>query len=950
MANGKRLTDLIDYTNILPYASELFGIYQPLLGWKSKRSAERFENGYRRDKQSLLDRLRAEFAAKVDIHYGRDCGVEIRVNPGALERARIKSFDSVLLTKLAEKLPHYEEYQPAIWATLINQKSIHALLKEAVAPAYVALHVERCQAETQRGTHAGMVAMAGGLDAATRKRAFKRAFENHLEFESSMAGALLFLVEHSLHDTLVKLFYNTKKSSLQSVELAKILNAMEAQEGYLNLDNLDPQDKDDIKNVALSPISVVHLFRQYFFELDSFLGTPVSHVWLSPGSTVELIEVHTLKTLEEKYSEISTEQLTKTESSTTSQDELSEAVKEDNKQDIQLGASVSASYMSVTATSKFDYGTSQQTAREQTHKQMREQTEKLSTEIRNNYKSTFRTVTETADTTSKRYLLTNNTPQLINYELRRKMRQVAVQVQDVGSYLCWQTYVDRPGEHLGVAELVHIAKPPKLESLHAPDEIPMLQPFSEDKVVTLPFVSIDGTDADNEDEVYADGVEVDDSEAFGNLEKIQSNFPIEAVCPKGNYVLTNVEFDGQGKPVSASRQGDIENKDNKATFTLHLDSVDFQGQNSVQVRLTLHWSPAANANDEAIKKNKENAAAFKAKEAAEYQKAFLETARERIKLSHQIKRRPSEDLREEERIVVYRKLVQDLLMHGVSLPDDRTRHVVSELINSIFDIDKMLYFVAPEWWRPQTNSRSQQLGSAVAPPAEDGSQLAKSVEQLMQGETTKITATKLSPESIGWGGVNDANRDNYLITEDSEPARFGSSLGWLLQLDGDNMRNAFLNAPWVKAVIPIRPTKERAAINWLKGVEGFNGISDSDIYRTNNPNEKDSNGLPLDGQRMIDVIMDLAKKIEKKYEDGLKTGQYPTQDELGNPPLVDAANVVTATPIDRVYEHGFYPLEGGFRANVAANYEIFDQWLEILPTDQIVPVEVKYDPKTGRQV
>ena len=47
---------------------------------------------------------------------------------------------------------------------------------------------------------------------------------------------------------------------------------------------------------------------------------------------------------------------------------------------------------------------------------------------------------------------------------------------------------------------------------------------------------------------------------------------------------------------------------------------------------------------------------------------------------------------------------------------------------------------------------------------------------------------------MGWGGVDDAERDNYYITEDSEPAKLGSSLGWLLQLDGDNMRNAFLNA------------------------------------------------------------------------------------------------------------------------------------------------------------
>jgi hypothetical protein len=43
----------------------------------------------------------------------------------------------------------------------------------------------------------------------------------------------------------------------------------------------------------------------------------------------------------------------------------------------------------------------------------------------------------------------------------------------------------------------------------------------------------------------------------------------------------------------------------------------------------------------------------------------------------------------------------------------------------------------------------------------------------------------------------------------------GSSLGWLLQLDGDPLRSAFLNSPWVKAIIPIRPGKGEAAINWL---------------------------------------------------------------------------------------------------------------------------------------
>jgi hypothetical protein len=86
----------------------------------------------------------------------------------------------------------------------------------------------------------------------------------------------------------------------------------------------------------------------------------------------------------------------------------------------------------------------------------------------------------------------------------------------------------------------------------------------------------------------------------------------------------------------------------------------------------------------------------------------------------------------------------------------------------------------------------------------------------------------LDDHIVGWGGADDSNRDNYYITEDSAPARLGSSLGWLLQLDGDNLRNAFLNAPWVKAVMPIRPGRELNALNWLTrtDIEDKDGLCD----------------------------------------------------------------------------------------------------------------------------
>jgi len=951
MTTVKRITDLTDYTSVLPYASQMFGVYQPLLGWKSKRIEQRFADGHATERPQLIDKLKREFAGIVDVQYV-DNGVAIQIKPGVLVGAKLRTFDSVVLARVAALLPPFEELKPSTWATVITPAFIDGVLAKDVVEFYSLRYKEIRKAD---GLPVFRLATGDGAASIDRKNAQTGAFEHQLRYESSIAGALLHLRHTENHALLTDMFYVKRDTLEQAQRLIARATAPNGAEAFLGIDTLDPRDRDQLASVVLSPIAVVHLFRQYFFELDTFLGTPVSHVWLSPGSTVELIEIHSRKTVLEKTLENSLDILTTTEASTTQQDEISEAVKDANSHDIKFGASVQASYTSIQATSSFDYGSSQQTARETTHKQMRQQTQKLASEIRKNFKSTFRTSAEESDFSSTKHTIANSTSALINYELRRKMRQVGVQVQDIGTFLCWQTYVDDPGRELGLAKLVHVAKPADLGSLTHPEEIPLRQPFQEEKLVTIPFVSVEGTDADNEGEVYLDGVEADDSEWFGSLEKIQSNFAQHFVCPKANYDLTNVEFDAQGKPVSASLASTLPSE---GAFTLHLDSADFQGQNSVQVKVVLQWSPKPGANDDIIAKNRENLAAFKEAERAAYEKAYVEAVKDRVTLASKIRSRSSDDLREEERIVVYRKLVQDMLLNGITLPDDRTRHVTAELLNSIFDIDKMLYFVAPEWWRPRLHRSRQQLQPTANPTVDFASAagaassavMRKGLLTRLQSANANAAPNPMSASSVGWGGLDDASRDNYFITEDSEPAKLGSSLGWLLQLDGDNMRNAFLNAPWVKAVIPIRPGREQAALQWLKGVEGMNGITDDVIYHASNPAEKDVNGSPLDGQKLIDVLKDLAEKIRRKYQEGIEVWRYPKQDEVSDPALVDEENTVTATPIDRVYEHGFFPLEGSFRANVGKNYEIFDQWIEILPTDQVVPVEVTYDSKTGRQL
>jgi hypothetical protein len=319
-------------------------------------------------------------------------------------------------------------------------------------------------------------------------------------------------------------------------------------------------------------------------------------------------------------------------------------------------------------------------------------------------------------------------------------------------------------------------------------------------------------------------------------------------------------------------------------------------------------------------------------------------------------------MREEERVIVYRRLVQRLMREAWVIGGDRNlAHLRSELIKSIFDVDRMLYFVAPEWWQPR---RHFKLDTGAATPVYgEGVGVATKVNQASKQalasqaslETTlgrKAAREKLgtlgTEDLVGWGG--EGRTDNYLITENSDQAKLGSGLGWLLQLDGDNLRNAFLNAPWVKAIVPIRPGKEKEALEWLKqsqveGTEGLNNKYAGDDLALLKAKYIARYGV--DKELTIGDVLDLvAEDVKTKYDAANEVVKEPVPAGPG-----ELTDLFYLRP-DHVFEKGFDPLKGGFRAlpqviNGKSQFEVFDQWIEILPTDQIAAVAVEYDPKTG---
>jgi hypothetical protein len=203
------------------------------------------------------------------------------------------------------------------------------------------------------------------------------------------------------------------------------------------------------------------------------------------------------------------------------------------------------------------------------------------------------------------------------------------------------------------------------------------------------------------------------------------------------------------------------------TYTVNIGVLQGDAA-SVSVSYTFTWEPSQQVLD-AWEQKRQQAVATLTQELLNEQ---FEREKTLITERSKIKARPANDLRREERYEVMNRMVTHLFARG----DDPAGPVPLEIeyFHRYFDIDGMFVYLHPSWWQP-----------------------------------------RYSPVSTGF------ERQAYEITAESDPAPLGSSLGWVLQLDGDDRRNEFLNSPWIRVCLPIRPSQERDAIAWLaRHIEG----------------------------------------------------------------------------------------------------------------------------------
>lgn len=867
---------------LLPYASELFGIYQPLLGWKSNQAKRRVST----------ERCRAMAALLQEI--GRDPIFEnnpdfLMIDLSETRSSRENCFGTIVAEIMATMVTgHVSSHEREL--TLEEWQQFYIDHNENNSEN-LAIWLHQAKKAHFQGDQRPPEALA------------------RVRREIVAASTLKWLGTQLNHGApvdavnLLNKIFPPSKGNWQL--LTHFIDPM-ADFAKLEVNRLKEQLVGD---AVLSPVGLVHLYREYFFEMGSFLGPPVGHVWLSPGGTVELVEVNTRKTVTERSAELSGESIHKSETTRTEQDDLSTAVKEDNSENTKLGAGVSGGVNTgvyqASASASFSQESTRKSSHETTHKQMRQQSEKLSSEIRSNFKTTFRTVTEVTDTSSRRYVVQNTTEELLNYELRRKMREVSVQVQHIGTQLCWQVYLDEMGQSLGLGELVHVATPSDLQSTPPPDRIPYPDPI--EKTFTANFLfrtsREEGKASSDSGQDYFDDPRADGQADLGSAntggDRIYNEQIFEPPVPATGYHLAKTairHIETRGAHVSPQAEVLDGNR-----FLIRLIYANFGSKYEMPLDVTLVWMPNADRS-EIDKKNEESLKQFTEEKKRKIHMEYVQAVRERVKLTGLVKRRDSVDLREEERTVVYRELIRQLVRARQDAPTgqgDSGRHVTAELIRSLFDVDKMLYFVAPDWWKPRTRFNNEPASNQATPLTE--------------------------ADVVTWGGyqTNRGERKNYLITEESVPAPLGSSLGWLIQLDGDSHRNAFLNSPWVKAIIPILPGRELAALAWLQlaHVEGADGLDAEYSPQEGDPPKFQTQPPPTIGEALAMLAEDI-RELGTSMSSYLKT--------------------------ETVFQNGFDPLVSGFRNDVGA-MEVFDKWIGILPTDQVVAVEVEYDPKTGLQ-
>jgi hypothetical protein len=517
--------------------------------------------------------------------------------------------------------------------------------------------------------------------------------------------------------------------------------------------------KENIRE-ALSPIGIVHFYRQLYFNYDEGVGPLEKAFTVAPSETLEVVYENVRRQIHEEIVEIGSEQSLESEIEQKNSEEISDKVSSMIQRDLSASMSANTSgsvgVWSIGASASTNMASSTQRGQETTSRRLKEITSRASERITKTYSLRTRAVEDTTTTDFNRRVIKNETTTPVNYGLRRVFNRIKVKVQDLGSRLVWQLYVENPGVGLAQSKFVLFSEADQI----APPEIPPgVRPRPKG-----------GTDTGS----TSSSLKID----------TQGRYYITVVAQSGpDREITGIsidslsDLDGGGKDDTAPSpvndgQWDCHWDPNTHQYTTNV-YINPGDSTSISVQYSFTWEPSQEILDE-WEMERKNAVNEITEELLSEQ---FERKKALITEKSRIPKRPANDLRTEERYEVMNRLISSLFAMGDDLSAPAPIEI--EYFHRYFDIDAIFTYTHPAWWKPRFSAASSGMP-----------------------------------------------RPEYEITAESDPAPLGSSLGWKIQLDGDRRRNEFINSPWVRVCLPIKPGLEREAINWLsrhiEGEIGFN--------------------------------------------------------------------------------------------------------------------------------
>lgn len=595
----------------------------------------------------------------------------------------------------------------------------------------------------------------------------------------------------------------------------------------------------------LSPIGIAHFYRQLYFNSSEGAGPIEEAFTIAPAETLEVVYETVRRQIHEELVEMGSEVVSESAVEAKNLDEVSDKVssmiQRDSSAAMSANATISGSgdvgvwsvSASATLGASADLKTSTQRGTELASRRLKETTKRASERITKTFSIKTRDVLDITTTNVTRRIIKNATNAPLSYGLRRVYRRVEVKVQNLGPRLVWQLYVREPGRGLALSKFVHFQE---ASPVATPSQPPATKPRPAGGTDTGTTVA--ALQWDNGRKTYFVTVVV----TTGSDRRVTA-VSIDSIT----------DLEGGGKEDYApSARNDVQwaQSYDAATGTFKVNIGILPGDAaSVQIGFTYVYDAGPSvltAWEQEQQKAQAEFAQAEAKAREEALRAQFERDRALITERSKIRSRPANDLRKEERYEVMNRMVSHLF--GPSKTGAEPSPLDIELFHRYFDIEMMFVYNHPSWWKP-----------------------------------------RYSPITTG------LRRKAYEITAESEPAPLGSSLGWLLQLDGDARRNEFLNSPWLRVCMPMRPGREAEAIGWLaEHIEGQLGY--------------DPKKEPLKS-----LLADIAAIRKREVELGIDGPDYVTVDST------------VGAPDTALKPENVYPVVDEFEVTVPTDGFIYDE-------------------------